>query len=199
MREGDWLVGWGCATATYPTNIGAAAARLSLTPEGKARVQLAAHEIGTGAYTLVAITAAQTLGLRVEDIHVDLGDSDLPPVPVAGGSNNAASTSHVVHKACEEARARLAVAAVAAKDSPFSGADPAALKLENAMLVGPSGASEPLAKAMSRVTNGVLEIHAENAPAGSPPDALQKLYQGQMSMVRGGRALPRNAPRRRRP
>jgi xanthine dehydrogenase YagR molybdenum-binding subunit len=104
---------------------------------------------------------------------------------VAGGSNNAASTSHVVHKACEEVRSRLAAAAVAAKDGPFGGADPAALRLEDATLAGPGGAREPLATALSRVTNGVLEIHAENAPAGSPPDAIQGLYKGQVQMVRG--------------
>ena len=70
MRDGDWLVGWGCATSTYPTNIGPAAARLSLTPAGKATVQMAGHEIGTGAMTVAAITAAQGLGLRVEDVSV---------------------------------------------------------------------------------------------------------------------------------
>ena len=58
MRDGDWLIGWGCATATYPSNIGPAAIRVSLTPQGKATAQLAGHEIGTGAYTLVAITVA---------------------------------------------------------------------------------------------------------------------------------------------
>src|SRR6201992_1007612 len=51
MRDGDWLIGWGCATSTYPSNIGPAAARLSLTPDGRATIGLAGHEIGTGAYT----------------------------------------------------------------------------------------------------------------------------------------------------
>ena len=32
MRDGEWLVGYGCATAFYPNNIGPAAARISLTP-----------------------------------------------------------------------------------------------------------------------------------------------------------------------
>ncbi len=30
MRDGDWLIGWGCATATYPTHIGPASARVRL-------------------------------------------------------------------------------------------------------------------------------------------------------------------------
>ena len=80
MRDGDWLVGYGCATACYPSNIGPAAARLSLTPEGKATIELAGHEIGTGAYTTVAITVARSLGLKIEDVTVQMGDSDLPPV-----------------------------------------------------------------------------------------------------------------------
>jgi xanthine dehydrogenase YagR molybdenum-binding subunit len=184
-RDGDWLIGWGCASATYPTNIGPAAARLSVTPEGKATIQLAAHEIGTGAYTLVAITAAHSLGLKVEDMTVMLGDSSLPPVTVAGGSNNAATTAHVVHKACEDVRGRLAAAAVIDPTSPHHGADPASLKLADGALVGPTGASEPFKAALGRVAGGVLEVHAENAPQGSKPDALAGLYQGKSAMVRG--------------
>jgi len=185
MREGDWLIGWGCATATYPTNIGPAAARLAVTPEGKVTVQLAAHEIGTGAYTLVAITAARALGLKVEDTTVMLGDSSLPPVTVAGGSNNAATTANVVYLACEDVRARLAKAAVADPASPLHGADPASLKLKDAALVGPTGASEPFKAALGRVTGGVLEVYAENAPRGSKPGAVAGLYEGKSAMVRG--------------
>jgi xanthine dehydrogenase YagR molybdenum-binding subunit len=185
MRDGDWLIGWGCATATYPTNIGPAAARLSVTADGKATVQLAAHEIGTGAYTLVAITAAHSLGLKVEDMTVMLGDSNLPPVTVAGGSNNAATTAHAVHKACGEVRARLAAAAAGDPASPLHGADPAALKLKDGAVVGPTGAAEPFKTAFGRVAAGVLEVYAENAPQGSKPGAMAGLYQGQSAMVRG--------------
>jgi xanthine dehydrogenase YagR molybdenum-binding subunit len=33
MRDGDWLVGIGCATATYPTNIAPCAARVRLSAD----------------------------------------------------------------------------------------------------------------------------------------------------------------------
>jgi xanthine dehydrogenase YagR molybdenum-binding subunit len=118
-RDGDWLVGYGCATACYPTNIGPAAARVTLTADGTAIVGLAGHEIGTGAYTTVAITAARALGLKVENVTVQMGDSDLPPIMIAGGSNNAASACHAVAKACAEIRRRLADAAGKSNDSPF--------------------------------------------------------------------------------
>jgi xanthine dehydrogenase YagR molybdenum-binding subunit len=53
MRDGDWLIGWGCATAVYPTHVATATARVRLMPDGKVRVQSAAHELGTGAYTVI--------------------------------------------------------------------------------------------------------------------------------------------------
>jgi xanthine dehydrogenase YagR molybdenum-binding subunit len=107
MKDGPWLVGYGCATACYPSNAGPAAARVALTPEGKASVQISGHEIGTGAYTVVALTAARALGVPVENVTVSMGDSDLPPVVIAGGSSNAASAAHVVANACEKIRAQM--------------------------------------------------------------------------------------------
>ena len=185
MRDGDWMVGYGCATATYPANIGPGAARVTVTPEGKAIVQLAGHEVGTGAYTVVALTTAHALGLDIQNVKVVMGDSDLPPIPVAGGSNNAATMAHVIHKACEEIRQRIAAAAVAAKDTPFMGADPATLKLENGHLTSAGNAREPWAKALGRVAAGVLEVYTEYAPPGLKPDALPGLYKGKSVMVPG--------------
>jgi xanthine dehydrogenase YagR molybdenum-binding subunit len=184
MRESDWMIGHGCAAACYPTNIGPGAARLAITPNGKATIGLAAHEIGTGAYTTVAITVARSLGIPVEAVTVHLGDSDLPPVPVAGGSNNAASTTHVAHKACMEALARMAGAAVKAPDSPFHGDDPTSLTLAGGALRGLGGKSEPLQKAVGRL-GAKLEVYAENVPAGMDPDAMADLYKGQPKMARG--------------
>jgi xanthine dehydrogenase YagR molybdenum-binding subunit len=185
MRDGDWLVGWGCATSTYPSNIGPAAARLSLTPNGAATIGLAGHEIGNGAYTVVALTVAQGLGLRVDDVTVVMGDSNLPPVTVAGGSNNAATTAHVAAKACEDIRARLAAAAVADAASVFAHADPASLRLAGRALVGADGQVEPLAKALGRVAPATLEVQAQNLPQGLDDSAMQGLYQGQAKMLRG--------------
>ena len=63
MRDGDWLVGWGCATAVYPTHIGPAAAAVHLKPSGNVRVRIAAHEIGNGVYTVLGQMAAERLGV----------------------------------------------------------------------------------------------------------------------------------------
>ncbi len=187
MRDGDWMVGWGCASTMYPTVVGAATARVTLSPQGTVRVQTAAHDIGTGAYTVVALTAADRLGLALDRITVEMGDSNLPPAPVAGGSNTTASVCNVVALACEDIRGRIARAAAAATDGPFAGDDPALLTLAGGSLVGPKGHSEPLAGAIARAANGAIEAYAENIPHGAGQNAIQKLYRGQQSLAGGAR------------
>lgn len=102
MREGDWLVGWGTASTMYPSNIAACAARVSLYPDATARVQVASHEIGQGIYTVAALAVAGKLGLDLEKITVEVGDSNLPSAPVSGGSNSTASVANAIAKACDE-------------------------------------------------------------------------------------------------
>lgn len=191
MSDGDWLIGWGCAASMYPTNMGPATARVTFTPMGRVRVQTAAHEIGTGAYTAIALTAAGRLGLDLDAVDVELGDTELPPAPVAGGSNTTASVCSVVDKACEQIRARIAQAAVGSEDSPFAGADPARLRLVSGRLQDDTGRSEELASAMRRAVNGAIEVYAENLPHGAAPDAIAKLYQGMPSLTGGARLKDR--------
>ena len=184
MTDGEWQIGFGCAAACYPSNIGPAAVRIALSPDGKATAALAGHEIGTGAYTTVALAVAQFFGLSVEAVSVQMGDSDLPPVMIAGGSNNAASATNVVAKACEQIRRRIAAAAVAAADSPFHGADASMLTLADGKLVDAAGHSEPLGAAVSRAGHR-LEAYAENIPDGLPKTAIADMSKGKPVMLSG--------------
>lgn len=183
-REGEWLVGYGCATAVYPANIGVSSTRLVLGPTGAAKVEMGAQDIGTGTYTIIAQVAADRLGLDLKDIEVRIGDTELPAAGLSAGSNHASAVCNVVAKACEEARARIAAAAVRANDSPLSGLAPEELRLRGRRLVAPNGASEALETAAARL-GGKIEIYAENVPRGAPADGVSKLYKGQMAMARG--------------
>src|SRR3954453_14617045 len=107
MSDGDWLIGYGCATTCYPTQMAPAGARVRLQRDGRTRVEIAGHEIGNGAYTVIAQAAAEKLGVSVEQVSVFIGDSDLPPAPVAGGSNSTASTCSAVITGCDQIRRRL--------------------------------------------------------------------------------------------
>jgi xanthine dehydrogenase YagR molybdenum-binding subunit len=105
MSNDDWLIGYGCATTCYPTQMAPAAARVRLQRDGRTRVEIAGHEIGNGAYTVIGQAAAEKLGVPVEKVSVFIGDSNLPPAPVAGGSNSTASTCSTVIMVCEQAKA----------------------------------------------------------------------------------------------
>src|SRR5262249_58532936 len=59
MRDGDWLIGWGCATALYPTHIATATARVRLMANRTGRVQTAAHQNGTRAYHVIGPAATE--------------------------------------------------------------------------------------------------------------------------------------------
>jgi xanthine dehydrogenase YagR molybdenum-binding subunit len=191
MRDGDWVLGWGCASTMYPTQMAPATARVMLTQQGSAKVQTAAHDIGTDAYTVIAQTAAEFLGVDIDRVSVVLGDTDLPPAPVAGGSNTTASVCNAVMKACQEIRYKIAHAAAKAEGGPFNGRDPASLRLSTGALVGEDGARESLETAMRRVSNGAIEVYAENIPDGVDDDGVTKLYRGVQSLAGGAKMKDR--------
>lgn len=117
MKDGELLVGWGMATALYAGNRRPASARIRYSADGRALVQAATQDLGTGSYTVFTQVAADALGLPVERITFELGDSDFPEAPVSGGSNTAASVSEAVLQAAAALKAKLAAAAGAADPS----------------------------------------------------------------------------------
>jgi xanthine dehydrogenase YagR molybdenum-binding subunit len=185
MRDGDWLIGWGCATALYPTHVATATARVRLTSDGKVRVQTAAHEIGNGAYTVIGQMAAEQLGVPLAAATVELGDSDLPPAMVAGGSNTTASTCSAVLKACTAIHEKLARAATTANDGPLAGRNPGEVTLKDGGLAAADGATEKLDDVFKRLGVSVIEEYAEFAPEGVKPDAVKSLYAGKGAMTGG--------------
>ena len=148
MQDGDWLIGMGCATTLYPTQISPAAVRVTLSPDGEALVQTAAHDIGNGAYTVVALTAAGRLGIPLDKVTVALGDSDLPPAPVAGGSNTTASVCNVVQKACDEVMQRVAQAGQTRRNADI------VVYAENVPDGAKPGAMQNLARGIQGITGG---------------------------------------------
>jgi len=101
QRHGDLLVGWGMAAAAFPAGRSSAEAKVSLLSNGTAHVLTSANDVGTGAYTVVAMTAAETLGLSVEKIQVEFGDSTLPNGGIAGNSQMTATITPAVLAACQ--------------------------------------------------------------------------------------------------
>ncbi len=104
MRDGRMLIGWGMATATYPMNYAPASAIARLLPDGTAVVASASSDMGPGTWTSMTQVAAETLGLPIESVRFNLGDTRLPRAPVHGGSMTMASVGSAVQAACRKAR-----------------------------------------------------------------------------------------------
>ena len=122
-RDGEWLVGMGCATATYPYyRMPGGAARITLARDGRATVAVAAHEMGMGTATVHAQVAAERLGLSIEQVRVEYGDSSLPGSVLAGGSQQTASIGAAVIAAERELVGELLK--LAGNDSPLAGLKP---------------------------------------------------------------------------
>ncbi|GAB3739812.1 xanthine dehydrogenase family protein molybdopterin-binding subunit [Spirosoma lituiforme] len=102
-QQGDYLIGYGVACGTYPAHQRPSSAIVKLKREGSdvtASVELAAADLGTGTYTILAQTAADALDLPLTKISVKIGDSDLPPAAGSVGSVGASSYANVVNDAC---------------------------------------------------------------------------------------------------
>ena len=185
MSDHDWLIGYGCATTCYPTQMAPSAARVRLQRDGRTRVEIAGHEIGNGAYTVIAQAAAEKLGVPVEKVTVLIGDSDLPPAPVAGGSNSTASTCSTVMMVCEQIRQRL-FKAVMPKESLLDRAKET-VGVGQTPVTQAAKSDQPLEleKAFDALGISVLEEYGEWKPDGAPLDSFRAMHKGQMRMVGG--------------
>ena len=115
LREGRSLVGWGMATATYPAHRRPASASAKILPDGSAIVRSGTQDIGTGTYTVMTQVAAEALGMPVEKVRFELGDTLMPPAGVSGGSTTVASVAPAVQAACQAAREKKAAALAAGR------------------------------------------------------------------------------------
>ncbi|RJF69106.1 xanthine dehydrogenase family protein molybdopterin-binding subunit [Deinococcus cavernae] len=104
VREGEWLIGMGMASAFRKNLVQPSGARVRLERGGKLTVETQMTDIGTGSYTILGQVAAEMLGLRLEDVTVKLGDSDFPKASGSGGSFGANSSTTGLYYACEELR-----------------------------------------------------------------------------------------------
>lgn len=106
-RDGQWLVGMGIAAGYRAAPANKSAARVRLDGAGGVIVETDMTDIGTGSYTIIAQTAAETLGVVLEKVKVTLGDSDHPAAAGSGGQWGAASSTAGVYAACVSLRQKI--------------------------------------------------------------------------------------------
>jgi xanthine dehydrogenase YagR molybdenum-binding subunit len=136
-RDGRWLVGLGVASAFRNNLVMKSGARVRLDPRGTVTVETDMTDIGTGTYTIIGQTAAEMMGVPLENVVVRLGDSSFPASAGSGGQWGANSSTAGVYAACVKLRE-----AVAQK----LGLDPATAQFADGK-VSAGGRSMPLGQA----------------------------------------------------
>jgi xanthine dehydrogenase YagR molybdenum-binding subunit len=106
-REGNELIGWGMATGSWDAMQNEASARVVLTRDGRVTVSSATADIGTGTYTAMSQIAADALGISIDDVSFELGDTRLPKAPIEGGSWTVSLVGSAVDVACKRLHNRL--------------------------------------------------------------------------------------------
>ncbi len=162
MREGKYLVGYGMATATYPANRSAASAKVQIFQDGHVVASACTQDIGTGTYTIMTQITAEELGLPVEKIEFNLGDSKLPKSPGSGGSQSAASVGGAVRAAALTAKSKIINLAIADSNSPLYGQPEELINVDNGIfsIKNNPGKSENYWQILSRNNLQVMEAEA---------------------------------------
>ncbi|POR43264.1 xanthine dehydrogenase family protein molybdopterin-binding subunit [Methylobacterium sp. V23] len=175
MRDADGLlVGWGLGTATYPAGMMQGEARATIRADGTALIETAAHDMGQGAWTVLAQIGADGLGLPITQVELRIGDSNLPNGGLAGGSTGTATSGTAVDNAARAAIAALADLAVNDRASPLYGAGNAGVTAADGRLArrDDPARSEAFGEILARA--GRTSVEAKGQGAGDP--ATRKAY-----------------------
>jgi xanthine dehydrogenase YagR molybdenum-binding subunit len=131
VLDGEWLVGMGMATASFGASRGEASIRVRLFADGTATVGGTGADLGTGQTTVFAMLGADRLGIPLDRIRPEIGDSTLPTAANAGGSGSTSANGPGVQVACDAAKTAMIQVAVQNPASPFHGMDPATVRFED--------------------------------------------------------------------
>ena len=119
-KEGNEYIGWGMASGTWDALQMFARVKAVLHADGRLVVSTAATDIGTGTYTVMTMIAAAAMGLPMEDVTFQLGDSTLPVSPFEGGSAMVATVGSAIEGVCEKLQKSLLKLAQKRPESPFA-------------------------------------------------------------------------------
>ena len=117
--EGLDKVGYGMATAAYPTNQFPATARLTFHADGTVLAETATQEIGQGAITSLSQIVADQLFLPLARVGISIGDTTLPFGAFSAGSSTSLSVGSALLEAAHRLTERLARLARVDKQSPL--------------------------------------------------------------------------------
>lgn len=162
QRDGRWLVGQGVATAFYPVFRFPATVRVRIGADGTALVQAAGAEMGMGTATVQIQHAAERLGLPIDKVWFEYGDSALPDSPIAaGGSSQTAGIIAAVRPAIGKLHRELLD--LVADDSPLKGAKEIQARDGGLFRIGEDDVGETYASILQRAGKGFIEVEESSS------------------------------------
>lgn len=178
MRDGHQLIGWGMAAGTYPVRRAHGEAVVKLLADGSVVVESSSIDMGQGTYTILAQTAAETLGVPVERVSVKLGDSHFARAGVTGGSRLAGVMTGAVYKAAGQALDELIGLALSDPRSPFQKLQANTLQVRDGRIASPRGEGPELsiAEFMAAVGREQIEAKGDTLPASTTPQERYANY-----------------------
>lgn len=171
VRDGEWRIGMGCGSGSFPyVRMPGATVRLTVHRDGTASLACSGQEMGMGTATVLAQQVADRLGLSMDAVSIEIGDSAFPAAPIAGGSGQTVSIAAAILAAAEKLPAELL--RLAGNDSPLAGLRPGEVRLGAEGLASAEEPSrhETFASILSRANRDAVSVTA----SGSPPLEMLK-------------------------
>jgi xanthine dehydrogenase YagR molybdenum-binding subunit len=166
------------AAGTYPVRRAHGEAMVKILSDGSVEVESSSIDMGQGTYTILAQTAAETLGVPVETVSVKLGDSHFARAGVTGGSRLAGVMTGAVHRAAGQALDELIGLALSDPRSPFQTLQANTLQVRDGRIASPRGEGPELsiAELLAAVGREKIEAKGDTLPANTTPEERYKTY-----------------------
>jgi len=174
MRDGRWLVGFGMAGVTFGHYQARCRASLTISRDGTALVRSGATDIGQGTYTVITQVAADALGLDPARVTFELGDTDFPRAPQAGGSGLATALGNAVHDAATTMIETMMGLVKDDKSSPLHGCKARDVAVSNGRIHRKDEPSrgETYADILARRGRTEVTVQGDSAPSRAEAGAL---------------------------
>ncbi|SPF46603.1 Xanthine dehydrogenase, molybdenum binding subunit apoprotein [Candidatus Sulfotelmatobacter kueseliae] len=167
IASGDMTRGVGLSFHTWGGRGHASDCDLTIHPDGSVDIKLGTQDLGTGTRTCILIVASETLGIPMEAIQLQIGDTTYPPSGGSGGSTTIGGVSSSTRRAAADARDALF-----AKVAPALNTQPDQLECVNGKVSvkGDSSRSLSWKEACSKLGVMPLTIRGKNPDKSKPPD-----------------------------
>jgi len=182
QREGDWLVGYGMSTGVFSAFRWEASARVLLKADGSLTVQSAVTDIGPGTGTALTMIAHNVLGVPLNQIKVEYGDTSLPKAPTQGGSAIVSAVGSAVFDACTTIKKQL-VELASKSEGPLAGRQVDELTIVDGVLSVEKEPGKKVAVSDLMRTNNLTVIDKSADSKGGPEQEKYSMYSFSVHFV----------------